>query len=350
MRDKFGRPLFLFAATALALTPFVTGCAPLVSTKPNPVVRHYLGHEKFAQSNRLMANELGKLPEIQDGISHSEAAALERLAEVYRKDPERFDKVFEKMYKVGLPEVRKYCTPLQTLFWMAQDGNVEELDSILQTYTLSRLLTRAWYFKDRLRRKVLRLSEKDYQQIIEATKKEDRNTLRRVQPEQRNEFIVYMYKSVPEFFSREARQIIDKALVIDTRWEDFDVVTARLNSPELVDYYERARIRYHYETGMLENYGYVFRYNVGHCMMITAFTRYCLQKAGYKAVSYIVTDSEISAGGYNHRACLFEVNGRKYIMDNGRNHQLGIVRFEDYNYNGRRWSTESYLKAWKDFQ
>lgn len=269
---------------------------------------------------------------------HSEAAALERMADVYGKGPERFDRVFKKMRKVGLPEVRRYCAPLQALFWMAQDGTVEELDSILQEYTLAGLLTLAWRLKDRHRGKVLRLSEKEYLEIIEAMNEEDRTRLRRVPLENRNEFIMDLYKSVPKFFPREALQIIEKALAVDTRWKDFDIVTARLNSPELVDYYERSRIRYRYEPGHGEDYGHVFRYNEGHCMMITAFTRYCLQKAGYKARSYIVTDSALSPGGYHHRACLFVVNGRKYIMDNGRGHQLGIVRFADYNYHGRRWS------------
>ena len=166
----------------------------------------------------------------------------------------------------------------------------------------------------------------------------------------RNEFVMGIYKIVSEFFPPVAQQIIEKALVVDTRWKDLDVVTDRLNSPELVDHYERSRIRYHYEPGHLDDYRHVFRYNEGHCMMITAFTRYCLHRAGYKARNYNVTDSDLSPGGYHHRACLFEVNGRKYIMDNGRGHPLGIVRFEDYEYHGHRWSYESYHAVWEEFQ
>jgi len=31
----------------------------------------------------------------------------------------------DKMYQVGIPEVRKYCSPLQALFWLACENRIQ---------------------------------------------------------------------------------------------------------------------------------------------------------------------------------------------------------------------------------
>jgi hypothetical protein len=76
----------------------------------------------------LLAQEIGKLPEIQDGISDSEAIALEKLCDLYMKNPENFNKTFEKMYQVGKPEVRRYCSPLQAVYWLIMDGKTDAIN------------------------------------------------------------------------------------------------------------------------------------------------------------------------------------------------------------------------------
>lgn len=260
----------------IILLAFFSGCASFGPTNFGPTKPNipYEGPypERFAElakTNPLLAVEMGKLPEIQDGISESESSALNRIADIYNTNPEHFDSVFKEMYKVGLPNVRRYCSPLQALFWMAEDGKLIDNKDILTDYSLGKLLGKAWIFKN-------------------------------------------------------------------PRWNTFSKVIGRLNAPELIDYYERSRFTYHYVKSQRPeddyDYYYVFKTNRGHCVQITAFTVYCLHKGGYKAREHHV-DSPSGRHLY-HAVCLFEWNGKKYIMDNGRpdkSSRRGIIPFDEYN-------------------
>jgi len=132
--------VWVFISLALAC---LCRCASFGPTSPNPV---YQGpyppkHYELLHKNPPLAQELGKLPEIQDGISDSEASGLEQLFDLYDKEPERFDAAFEQMYAVGKPEVRKFCTPLQALFWLAEDGELHNAAEILASFSLEKLST-----------------------------------------------------------------------------------------------------------------------------------------------------------------------------------------------------------------
>jgi hypothetical protein len=132
----------------LSLVVFI-GCA---STKPNtPYPGPYpSGFNVLAHKNPLLAEELGKLPELQDGISEEEAASLGKIVELYNDDPVAFEAAFNKMYKIGIPEVRKYCTPLQALFWLYEKEDHKPGEEInLSRYSLRVLLDQAWDFSDK---------------------------------------------------------------------------------------------------------------------------------------------------------------------------------------------------------
>ena len=326
---------------------FVLACHSHLPTKPNPVHTGYAGYAELSSSNLLLAKELGKLPELEDGISPVEVAALKEVLRLYEMDPQTFDTAFQQMYKVGLPEVRKYCSPLQALFWLAKDGKSKELNSIVKEYSLYNLLSLSWSFGAKINGKVLSLSEEQIQEITHYLSENERACVERYQSEQKSKVISILYNREPKAFPREARNIIKSALKDDRRWNDFDTVIARLNAPELIDYYERQRIRYHYEPLHGEDFAeviYVFNNNRGHCAMITAFTVYCFTKAGYKASTHYVKDP---GGSKPHRVCIFEVAGKRYVMDNGRPRQLGIVPYDQYSYSR---SPFLYERAWKEFQ
>jgi hypothetical protein len=127
----------------------------------------------LSKQNQLLALELGKLPELQDGVTSEDLAALERICALYNLDPSSFDKAFESMYHIGLPEIRKYNTPLKALLWLAEKGSLNEYKNVIVDYSLNTLLDEAWSNKD--------LNEK--------------------------------------------------------KWDDFKTVADRLNAPELLDYY-----------------------------------------------------------------------------------------------------------------
>jgi len=334
MRPYLKVPPIIFLISLLYL--FI-GCAS--TTKPNnPYIGSYPSKFSTIQAkNPLLAHELGKLPEIQDGISESEGEAVNKLAELYLADPDTFDNVFEQMYRVGLPEFRRYCTPLQALFWLSEDGDIEGLNKIVVDYTLKGLLDVSWKYKKELPI----FTKEEISKIITGIKedKKKNQAIERAQESQtRVEKLIFRnYKRNSSIFTREAKKIIKRRseLLIDPRWSDFNTVVERLNAPELIDYYERHVISYKYRSGYgegPEEARRVFRNKYGHCAQVTAFTVYILQKAGYESRRYIVANPALrSPKGNYHRACLFIVKGEKYIMDNGRGTPMGIVRFEEYD-------------------
>lgn len=268
------------------------GCAGIVTTRPNTPLQgpHPEAIEKIQQANPLLARELLKLPEIQDGISPEEAASLAEIARIYSDCPEDFEAAFKQMYQVGLPHVRRYCAPLQALFWLFEDGQLNEEEcEFISNYNLRMLLQLSW----------------DYEQ--------------------------------------------------DHRWKDFDQVKERLNAPELIDYYERSRIRYNYASGHgedLSEVGYVFVYSKGHCAQITAFTVYLLRMGGYQASKRIIPDLRYaSPRGNHHRVCVFVANGKKYVMDNGRPRPFGIIPYDQYDINRHPYTLgKAFDNVWDEFQ
>ena len=161
-----------FVITILNLIIF-TGCSSFGPTKPNsPFSGPYPStFNDLAIINPLLAEELGKLPEIQDGISDNDVVVLKEIVKVYKTNPKAFDKAFEKMYQVGLSEVRKYCSPLQALYWLAEDGKINELHSQIHDYSLGNLLRSSWNFNKHFELEVLDLSEQQAQKIVDALNK-----------------------------------------------------------------------------------------------------------------------------------------------------------------------------------
>lgn len=326
--------LLKLLATILLLS-IVGACASLGPTEPNDL---FAGPypDKFNQltdENPLLAKEIGKLPELQDGISDSEAKALERLCDMYADGPESFDKTFNEMYKIGKPEVRKYCAPLQSLFWLIEDGKLDTARDILKDYSLNKLLSAAWGFHfeplpfsdEQISVIIDNVNDKKMQKLY-STSKNDIEFLQKI--------IIFDYDYRPEKFKRKARKIIRKVKSenedVDIRWVDFNTVVERLNSPELVNYYEQTLIHW-VDWRTLPTWpvspSYVFRYRKGDCTAIADFTALCLQKAGYKAYEYKVAARR--PVDTHHSICIFFVDGIKYVMDNGDTLQRGIFLYDE---------------------
>ena len=104
--------------------------------------------------NPKIAKELGKLPDLHDGISSGEINAIEKLIELYNFVPADFEEFFARMENIGNPEVRKYLAPLEALLWLSQEDEIETLrkrltyDTIGTLYGAQILLGNAWNFLD----------------------------------------------------------------------------------------------------------------------------------------------------------------------------------------------------------
>jgi len=260
--------LFLWPFIMGVFIAHLTGCA---SIKPNtPYSGPYpSGFSELSADNPLLALELGKIPEIQDGISHEDAKALERICVFYQKNQMAFDSAFEQMYEVGKPEVRKFCTPLQAMYWLALDNRLEEID--ISKYTLFGLLNQSWYKPG---------------------------------------------------FDYDGKG----------RWADFHDVTERLNSPELVDYYTGRNFTYKKVPGVGDNPRYIFKYKRGACDLYTSFSVYCLRKGGYRANAIIVFHGNSPVSNHV-TCEFVDKDGKEYVLDNSINayvHKTGIYEKEGY--------------------
>jgi len=135
------------------------------------------------------------------------------------------------------------------------------------------------------------------------------------------------------------------------RWKDYEMVTDRLNSPVLLNYYERVTFIYEIKEGTrIDPYTYagspkrLFKSNRGFCIDVSAFTAYCLQKGGYK-----VWERDVNPSWY-HLVCFFEDNGKEYILDNGRPDKFlrrGIIPSKEYEMyhdqkNSKKGGTENH--------
>lgn len=159
---------------------------------------------------------------------------------------------------------------------------------------------------------------------------------KRLGNEKIQEYFLEDLKNGSVAFSKMAEEKIRDIKNENPKWDDFDTVIDRLNAPQLIDYYQRHVIAYRYRPGHgddLYEAKNVFADKSGHCAQITAFTVYSLRRSGYTAKMCTIDEPRLrSPKGNNHRVALFDANGKKYVMDNGRtNPKFGIVRKQDYS-------------------
>lgn len=268
---------------------------------------------KLEQWNPLLASEIRKLPEFQDGITIQEEKALDDFVELYADNPKAFSNTFKQMYQVGKPKVRKYCTPLQALYWLFEDGAFEEARAVLEDYQLIALLDYSWvlgntehifHWKWKTKEAALlyqNCSDNSLKIKIDQFKKENKGA---------TGYIIELAKEYPEKFDYHFNEAKYHKFLTKTqkRWNDFSTVVERLNAPELIDYYEGKSFVYsgYYRTGHPASY--IFKKGSGNCDAHVSFTVYCLIKAGYNAWRKSVSNRE-------HVTTFYKNEEGYYILD-----------------------------------
>jgi len=312
------RPNPTYLANIPSLSPFLSSQEKREITKIQspPNARAYKSFEEIFKLEQKLAIELGRIPEFQDGINEKEVITLENFIEVLKVATENEKKALEEILAIGKPEYRKFCSPLQALFWLAEKGELNREKNPLQNYTLGQLLGKAWTF-------MVEFSEEEAVAIIGNRKNKERsqemlkeyrngeislNQLNRWFTMERNdeEYIEYLYQDKKIFSKYKGKD----------KWGDFDAVIERLNSPELVDYYQRNNFQYEFKGGPYPTGSayHLFKTKRGECASYTEFAILCLRKAGYKAFEHHV--SSPSRRVPYHIVCMFEDKGKWFIMDN----------------------------------
>ena len=209
-----------------------------------------------------LAFEVGKLPEFQGKVDERQIRALTRFTELIANITPEEKINLAMLLEVGKPNIRRYCTPLQAIFWVFEEEE-PYLEPNPLHYSLEDILHYVWDYSEK------------------------------------------------------------------RRWSDFEIVTERLNSPELINYYEQKNFWYVDCEERVAEPKAIFKYKNGCCFDYSAFSEYCLQKAGYDAK--IIKVESPNYHSY-HVVCEFiDKDGKEYIMDNScRPCGLGITDKKKY--------------------
>jgi hypothetical protein len=252
----------------------------------------------LAQKNSLLGKEFAKIPEFQDGISDTEAAALEKIAAIYIDDPAAFDIAFDQMYQVGIPEVRKYCSPLQALFWMVEEGKYEEVTRLISNYSLDSLLKQAWDFRPQdithFKNRYLNISDEQAKQILATLDSKEQNIYAGSDPRLLKKLLLVRYDMSPMHFPRKQRKIIKDSIRLSekySKWINSEIVIERLNAPELLDHYINNNIVYDHKIPAYHRFpSSVINERYGDCDDLAYFGKTVLTKAGYDVFGRILGD------------------------------------------------------------
>jgi hypothetical protein len=118
-----------------------------------------------------------------------------------------------------------------------------------------------------------------------------------------NSFVWYYNRSKRthnQALSEKAAKIIEENLLTPKgvpRWEDFNAVADRLNSPELLDYYIDTNITYDHKIPRYHRSPRsVLKSRYGDCDDLAYFGRFVLTKAGYDVFGRIVGNKPCHIG------------------------------------------------------
>ena len=171
--------------------------------------------------------ELLKLPDLKE-IDDRDREAVEDIASLALNP--KYEEAFEAMLNEGIKGKRKYCSPLEALLWVAYD---RELNGYypLRPYKLGKLANDAW-----------------------------KNT------------------TTSESYASE-------------RWQDFDEVVDRLNSPMLVREWVNHRLRYDYSrVHLVQTPEATFDLTAGVCRHAATLATECLLSGGYTNVKNLTVN------------------------------------------------------------
>lgn len=300
----------------------------------SPTIKQSL--TRIGEMNQNLASELRRLPELSVFETEDSRMALENLRRIYEFSPGRFNTLFNLMDAEGLKGSRKYCTPLQGLFWMIQDGKLDRTVALLglritcnegidyrpkleampndlvPEYRLSSILDEAWNGEAESKLSV------NIQEIIDKIQTrsgvEEYALLKgRHSTQQLVGYVMDDYIKKKEMFDTQDWPTIQGALD-QSRWKKFSTVADRLNSPEVINYYIN-RYFFFRKTPSSGVY-FTFLDRKAQCTDAAYFTVFMLDRAGYKTFIRSVKWDENPWDGLHTGAGIILNNGSYLLVSN----------------------------------
>lgn len=236
--------------------------------------------------NQELAIELKKLPDFKH-IEIKDVEAVEDILDLTKYESV-FGTTFETIFNEGIKDKRKYCSPLEALVWIMYD-----------------------YERAGLER------EKPYEKYYQRKYRQfwwDEND--------------YALMRLVRFSWEKSSSSLDPQL---KKWENFDEVVDRLNSPSL--YYLGARIikiETEIHFGPAQTPEKTFRTKLGDCDDRARLVNYCLLKNGYLFDNFETNETNAVCGlsvfydklvpmekgsVTGHAVCLLKMNGLFYVFN-----------------------------------
>ena len=251
--------------------------------------------------NPSLAIELGKLPEFQRSIKDDNLRALYRFLSLYRVYQVELDTIFEQIFFIGRPEIRRFNTPLQALFWLAKDQKLEDMRFIIRNFNLTDLLELSWplLYTEHLHRWRWRsiqarklfdnCLDENLKRKIEAFFKESRGAI---------EYIISLAERHPHKFGYEFQSFNKSLFLQNKRWKNFKTVVDRLNAPELIHYYIIKN--FNFETGVALSPKKTFLEKTGNSHSLALLGQLFLKNNGYQTFvrTVKIADSPLCNGAF----------------------------------------------------
>jgi hypothetical protein len=94
-----------------------------------------------------LALEIGRLPEYQNDISPDAEKALKKFVNLVKHATDEEISNFKNVINEGIPEVRKYCAPLQAVIWLLEKDEIF-YNPELFNWSLDKILLESWNLSD----------------------------------------------------------------------------------------------------------------------------------------------------------------------------------------------------------
>ncbi len=238
---------------------------------------------ELSSRNRFLSAEIGKIPELQKGITPKDVAALKEICRLYHNHHDRFDRIYIQMHLVGNPGKRRYNTPLQAFYWLVKDGYLIEAENLIKDYSLTSLLRYAWLLEHTRHLNRWRWRVKAAKKLYDSCQDQGlKNRIDRFYQENRGavDLIISLAEKHPNDFGFQFVPFTGEIKRNEKRWDNFKKVAERINAPELVHYYIQSN--FYYEPDKYASPEEIFRTGSGNSAAMSEWGVFLLKKAGYK--------------------------------------------------------------------
>jgi len=121
-----------------------------IDFKTNPLPKpSKILFQKLYEIDPIIALELGRIPEFEGVIGEAQILALDRFLSLIENAKTEEKTNINKLLQVGKPEFRRYCTPIQAIFWLLERHEDEYQNVLMQP--LESLLSESWDFTEKSR-------------------------------------------------------------------------------------------------------------------------------------------------------------------------------------------------------